>query len=267
LSSIITLTTDFGHDSAYVAAMKGVILSINPAGAIVDISHSIAPQNIAEGAFVLGETTRWFPADSIHVAVVDPGVGTERRIVYARVAGQQYVCPDNGLLSYVCRDQPPEQVIEVTNRSLFLAEVSHTFHGRDIMAPVAARLSLGLPPSELGPAVVNLNLFPWPRPGRRENTVVGQIISADSFGNLITNIRREDLPKDIEPADFRIESARHTFEGIARTYADALPGAAIALFGSGGLLELAIVQRNAAVQLEIPVGEGVHVQWGKQKAT
>ncbi|MEX2140793.1 MAG: SAM-dependent chlorinase/fluorinase [Pirellulales bacterium] len=261
MPSIITLTTDFGRDSPYVAAMKGVILSINPAATIVDISHGIAPQNIVEGAFVLGETTRWFPPGSIHVAVVDPGVGTERRIIYARVAGRQYVCPDNGLLSYVCRDQPPEQAIEVTNRSLFLAEVSNTFHGRDIMAPVAAHLSLGFPPHELGPAVNRINLLDWPRPERRDNAVMGRVLCADSFGNLITNIRRDDLPNDIEPASFFVETAQQQFDGIVKTYLESPSGTPVALFGSSGLLELAIVQGNAALQLQIPIGDNLGVTW------
>jgi S-adenosylmethionine hydrolase len=259
--SIITLTTDFGRDSAYVAVMKGVILSINPAAVIVDISHAVAPQNIAEGAFVLGEATRWFPPDSIHVAVVDPGVGTNRKIVYARVGDQQYVCPDNGLLSYVCRDKRPEHAFEVTNRSLFLAEVSNTFHGRDIMAPVAARLSFGFTPEQLGPPLQTLKLFDWPRPERRGNAIVGRILHADSFGNLITNVRREDLPGDIGPADFFVESAQHRFDGIVKTYSESPPGKPAALFGSSGLLELAVVQGNAAVQLQIPIGDNFSVRW------
>jgi S-adenosylmethionine hydrolase len=261
MPSIITLTTDFGRDSPYVAAMKGVILSINPEATIVDISHGIAPQNIVEGTFVLGETTQWFSPNSIHVAVVDPGVGTARRIVYARVAGQQYVCPDNGLLSYLLRDQSLEYAVEVTNRSLFLAEVSNTFHGRDIMAPVAAHLSLGFPPHKLGPAVSRLNLFEWPRPERRDNAVRGRILGADSFGNLITNIRREDLPDDIEPAYFFVETAQQQFDGIVKTYFESPAGSPVALFGSSGLLELAIVQGNAALQLQIAIGDNLGVSW------
>jgi S-adenosylmethionine hydrolase len=186
-------------------------------------------------------------------------------VIYARVAGRQYICPDNGLLSYVCKDQPPERIIEVTNRSLFLTEVSNTFHGRDVMAPVAAHLSLGVSPCDLGAAVDDLNLFPWPRPEGREKNVVGQIICADSFGNLITNIRRQDLPSDIELFDFRVTSSRHKLAGIGRTYADSPPGSAIALFGSGGLLEIALVGGNAAAHLRVQVGETVHVHWGEQK--
>jgi S-adenosyl-L-methionine hydrolase (adenosine-forming) len=257
----ITLTTDFGRDSSYVAAMKGVILSINPAAVIVDISHAVAPQSITEGAFVLGESTRWFPRDSIHVAVVDPGVGTDRKIVYARIDDQQYVCPDNGLLSYVCRHRRPEHAIELTNRSLFLAEVSNTFHGRDIMAPVAAQLSLGLPPEQLGPKLETLKLFEWPQPQRRDNSEVGRILYADSFGNLISNVSREDLPGEIEDSCFRVETAQHQLDGIAKTYCQSSPGTVVALFGSSGLLELAVVQGNAAARLQIPIGESLIVKW------
>jgi S-adenosylmethionine hydrolase len=258
---IITLTTDFGRDSSYVAAMKGVIFSINPAAMIVDISHAIAPQNIAEGAFMLGEATRWFPPNTIHVAVVDPGVGTDRKIVYASVGNQRYVCPDNGLLSYVCHERQPHQVVEVTNRSLFLPEVSPTFHGRDIMAPVAAHLSLGLLPEKLGPRFDRLNLFEWPRSRRLVNCITGRIMFADSFGNLITNVRREDLPSDVRPANFVVEAARQRFAGIVNTYADSPAGAPVALYGSSGLLELAIVQGNAARQLQIPLGDDISIRW------
>ena len=148
---IITLTTDFGTGSPYVAAMKGVILSINPAATIVDISHAVPAQDIARGALVLEDTTPWFPADTIHVAVVDPGVGTERAILYARIGPQQYIAPDNGLLSRLMARTPPSLVLRLTEREYWLPEVSHTFHGRDIMAPVAARLSLGLDPAAARP--------------------------------------------------------------------------------------------------------------------
>jgi S-adenosylmethionine hydrolase len=261
LSRSITLTTDFGRDSPYVAAMKGVILSINPAAAIADVSHGITPQNIAEGAFVLGEATRWFPRDSIHLAVIDPGVGTDRKIVYARVGDQQYVCPDNGLLSYVCRDRQPEQAFEVINQSFFLDEVSQTFHGRDIMAPVAAHLSLGLLPEKLGPRLDRLNNFDWPRARRFDTSLTGRIVFIDSFGNLITNVRREDFPYDVNPANFVVEAAPQQFIGIVKTYADSLAGAPVALFGSSGFLELAIVHGNAARQLKIPVGREISIQW------
>ncbi len=261
MSGIITLTTDFVRDSWYVAAMKGVILSINPKATIVDFSHSIAPQNIAEGAFVLGEASRWFPPQTIHVTVVDPGVGTARRIVYARFGDQHYVCPDNGLLSYICRDQRPEEAFEVTNRSLFLPSISPTFHGRDIMAPVSARLSLGLPPRNLGPPIDDLTLLSWPRPERRENKIFARFLCSDPFGNLITNLRREDLPSGIDAACLVVEYAQHKFNGIVKTYGDAPAGTPVALFGSSGLLELAIVQGSAARQMQIAAGDNVTVRW------
>jgi S-adenosylmethionine hydrolase len=260
-SPLITLITDFGRDSPYVAAMKGVILSINPAATIVDVSHGIAPQNIAEGAFVLGETTRWFPANSIHVAVIDPGVGSARKIVYARVDAQQFVCPDNGLLSYVCRDRPPAQVFEVINRSLFLHDVSSTFHGRDIMAPVAARLSLGLAPAELGPPVVELKNFEWPLPQRHGHQVVGQIVYVDSFGNLISNIRRNDLPQDVDPASLAVECGSHRVDGVVKIYSACPAGSRVALFGSSDLLEIAVVERNAAQELGLAIGDQLRVRW------
>jgi S-adenosylmethionine hydrolase len=261
LNQIITLTTDFGRDGRYVAAMKGVILSINPAATIVDISHSVAPQNIAEGAFVLGESSCWFPPESIHVAVVDPGVGTARRIIYARVGNQQYVGPDNGLLSYVCRNREPDAAFEITNRSLFLPQVSNTFHGRDIMAPVAAHLSLGLPPEQLGASVDTLNLLAWPRAERQADSVTGHIVWSDRFGNLITDIGRADLPDDIDHSTISIHIGRHKLTGIVRTYSDGQPHTAVALFGSNGLLEVAIVQGNAASDLHLGTRDRVVVSW------
>ena len=149
---IITLTTDFGNGSPYVATMKGVILSINPAATIIDISHAVPAQDVARGALVLEDTTSWFPDDTIHVAVVDPGVGTSRAILYARIGRQQYVAPDNGVLGRLMARTPPLLVLQLTEREHWLPEVSNTFHGRDIMAPAAARLSLGLDPRQARPA-------------------------------------------------------------------------------------------------------------------
>jgi S-adenosylmethionine hydrolase len=144
---------------------------------------------------------------------------------------------------------------------MFLPDVSATFHGRDIMAPVAAHLSLGASPHELGSPVDDLKLLSWPRPERRDNMVIARILCADAFGNLITNLRRDDLPPEIEPAYFFVETAQHRFDGIVRTYFESPAGTPVALFGSSGLLELAIVQGNAARELQIPVGDNVGVRW------
>ncbi|MCE9545686.1 MAG: SAM-dependent chlorinase/fluorinase [Planctomycetia bacterium] len=266
---IITLTTDFGTGSPYVAAMKGVILSINPEAAIVDITHAIEPQNIFAAAQVLAEATPRFPAGSIHVAVVDPGVGSGRGIVWARfVAGnsgsgtaQQYVAPDNGLLTGLARRGPPDRIVAVTRREHWLAKVSATFHGRDIMAPVAAKLSLGLMPDELGPSQSELVLLVWPEVEVVPGKVRGAITAVDSFGNLITNITREMLADAPTGEQTVITCDEHQTQGIFNTYADQPEMTLLALFGSSGLLELAIVGDSAKIMLGVNVGTPVEVAW------
>src|SRR3990172_9128609 len=159
--ALITLTTDFGAGSRYVAAMKGVILSIDPRAHLVDLSHSVPHQDIRRGAMVLAETVPFFPPETIHVGVVDPGVGTERRIVYARIGRQQFIAPDNGLLSRLAAAERPSKIVSLDEPRFWLPRVSRTFHGRDIMAPVAARLSLGLSPDELGRPLDSLVPLAW----------------------------------------------------------------------------------------------------------
>ena len=258
---IITLTTDFGNGSPYVATMKGVILSINPAATIIDISHAVPAQDIGRGALVLEDTTPWFPADTIHVAVVDPGVGTSRAILYARIGRQQYVAPDNGLLGRLMARTPPSLVLQLTERQYWLPEVSNTFHGRDIMAPVAARLSLGLDPRRLGPPVGQLSQLDLPQPIVVDEKVRGQVISIDSFGNLITNITHDLLAG--RPNDSRACVVCGIYEtfGIYRAYGEQAEGMLVALIGSSHRLELAIVGDNAAVRLGVSVGTPVVVAW------
>ena len=161
---LITLTTDFGEGSSYVAAMKGVIYSIHPTARLVDISHHVPPQDVRLAALMLEDATRWFPPGSIHVAVIDPGVGTQRGIVFAEIGQQCYVAPDNGLLSRLVLHEPPSRIYAVENPRYWLPEVSATFHGRDIMAPVAARVAMGLDPSALGPELAEIELLTWPGP-------------------------------------------------------------------------------------------------------
>ena len=259
--SIITLTTDFGTGSPYAAAMKGVILSINPAATVVDVTHGIRPQDVRHGAVVLADVTDRFPADTIHVAVVDPSVGTDRAIVYARIGRQQFVAPDNGLLSQLARSTPPSMTLRLTNREYWLEEVSTTFHGRDIMAPVAAHLSLGLDPECLGPPVEALDQLDWPEPVVKPRRIEGAILEIDSFGNLITNITAELLAG--RPTDERACVVCGLYEtwGIFSAYAQQLPGTFIALVSSTGKLELAVVGDNAASRLDITVGTKVTVAW------
>ncbi len=258
---IITLTTDFGTGSPYVAAMKGAALSVNPAATIVDITHDVRPQDIRHGAVVLDDVAEQFPPDTIHVAVIDAGVGTQRAIAYARIGRHRYVVPDNGLLSLLARRTKPAQLIRVENREYFKQPVSFTFHGRDIMAPVAAHLSLGLDPLALGPPMDTLIDLAWPEVRIRPDRIVGTVLEIDSFGNLITNITDEMLAG--RPTDTRACIVANIYEtwGIYHTYGEQPQGMLIALVGSTGRLELSVVGDNAAARLGIQIGEPVTVAW------
>ena len=259
--SIITLTTDFGTGSPYVAVMKGVILSINPAATLVDIAHDVPAQDIEAGAIVLDDVTGWFPDETIHVAVVDPGVGTERAIAYAHIGGQQYIAPDNGLLSRLAARIPSSKLIRVANRAYWLEDVSATFHGRDIMAPVAAHLSLGIEPEQLGPPMDALMQIGFPKIKQTPLRIEGHILKVDSFGNLVTDIAADMLAG--RPTDERVCIVCNIYEtwGIYRTYAEQLGGTFIAVIGSDGHLELALVGDNASNRLGIQVGMPVVVSW------
>jgi len=259
MKSIITLTTDFGRGSPYVAQMKGVILSICREVDLIDMTHAIAPQCVREGAVVLADTTARFPPGTIHVAVVDPGVGTPRRLVYAEIGGQRYLTPDNGLLSLVTRQSLPARLIGLENRAYWLPQTSHTFHGRDILAPVAAHLALGVDAAVLGPAVDMLVTLDWARPVKSGADIRGEVLYVDSFGNLITNISREEVAGLGDLARVAVECGGRTIFGLVATYGTALPGEAIALFDSQGRLEIAISGGNAARQLDVRAGAAIHV--------
>ena len=258
---IITLTTDFGTGSPYVAAMKGVILSINPEATIVDLTHAVHHQNIREGAVVLHDIARQFPDDTIHVAVVDPGVGTNREILAARIDRWTFIAPDNGLLSLLTSEIMPTQVVSLTNDAYWKKPVSATFHGRDIMAPVAAHLSLGIPLEEFGEPTETLRKLDWPRPIAQPNRVDGIVREVDSFGNLITNISVEMLAG--HPTDSRACIVCDIYEtwGIFHAYGDQPRGTLIALVGSNDFLELAIVGESASKRLGVRAGAPVTVAW------
>jgi S-adenosylmethionine hydrolase len=258
---IITLTTDFGVGSRYVAAVKGVVLSINPCVQLIDLSHAIPHQDIRAGAIVLAETAPWFPPDTTHVAVVDPGVGSTRRIVYARFGSQQFIAPDNGLLSGLALREPPSKIVSIEEPRFWLPDVSQTFHGRDIMAPVAARLSMGLSPDELGPPLDKLVELPWPEVQQVPNRIQGEVIEVDSFGNLITNITREMLHGVPTSELVTITCDEHETHGIFSTYSDQPSMTFMAHVGSSGRLELAIVDENASAMLGVSVGAPVQITW------
>jgi S-adenosyl-L-methionine hydrolase (adenosine-forming) len=259
--TLITLTTDFGNGSPYVAAMKGVILAINPSTQIIDVSHAVPAHDIRSGALVLAEVTPLFPPGTIHIAVVDPGVGTSRPIVYVEIGGQRYICPDNGLLSRLAARQSPFKMRTVTAEQWFRHPVAPTFHGRDVMGPVAAQLSLGIDPDELGPPHPGLVTLDWPGAEKVANRIDGVVTAIDSFGNLVTNITREMLAGVPTDESVAVVCDEHETRGIFTTYGDQPAMTLIALVGSGDTLELAIVEDNAAAMLGVRVGAPVQVKW------
>jgi len=283
MNPVITLTTDFGTDDAYVAIMKGVILSINPEANIIDITHSIEPQNILQAAFILSYCYRYFPKQTVHMAIVDPGVGSERQGIILKTPLALFVAPDNGILSYVIDElssiehpstrysQGLEEVtlkrgleaVAITDPRFWRHPVSPTFHGRDIFAPVAAGLSLGISPYEFGEKITSLHVFSTPRPFfDPQGNLVGQILYVDHFGNLITDIKSSNLASAVgserseEPAVI-IEVAGHRIQGVSHYYAQG--EGLMAILGSSGYLEISLRDGSACDFLGIEVGDEVRV--------
>ena len=259
--AIITLTTDFGTGSPYVAAMKGVIFSLNPAATVVDITHDIPAQDVRHAAVVLDDVTDRFPPGTIHVVVVDPGVGTDRALVFVRIGRQNYLAPDNGVLSRLARRKTPAKIVRLTERRYWLHPVSATFHGRDILAPVAARLSLELDPDWLGVAQETLVMLDWPEVAAKPQAIRGSVLFIDGFGNLITDITAEMLADRPKEQGLRVSCAGRSVEGLCRTYGDRPAGSLVALIGSSGRLELAVVGGSAAAMLKAGIGDVVTVEW------
>jgi S-adenosylmethionine hydrolase len=258
--AIITLTTDFGTGSPFVAAMKGVILSINPAARLVDLSHAIPPFDLRHAAFFLAGSLRYFPPNALHVVVVDPEVGSDRSVLFVTVAGQRLLVPDNGCWALLAEGQAqPARVIKVSEPRYFRPTVSATFHGRDVFAPVAAHLSLGVSPEDLGPAVTHWRQLAWPTPARQGTQVAGEVIFVDHFGNLITNIPASMLP-GFPGGPSRVILPDVPPPHNVRTYADGLKRELVALISSNGLLEIAEVQGSAARRLGAGVGLPVRVE-------
>jgi S-adenosyl-L-methionine hydrolase (adenosine-forming) len=256
----LTLTTDFGLKDVFVGTMKGVIWSICPAAQIADISHAIAPQNVLEGALVLWRAQAFFPTGSVHVAVVDPGVGTPRRPLAARLGAHYFVGPDNGLFTPIYEEAEkngwPLEIVHLTNRRYFLAEVSRTFHGRDIFAPVGAHLANSVPLAELGPAISDPIRLTLPKP---EKTLTGwraHVMAVDNFGNLTTDLPAVALAK---PAQVTFSLHGREVRGLVDSYGHKQPGELVALVDSGNYVELAIVNGSAAEMLAARVGDVVKV--------
>jgi hypothetical protein len=259
---IITLLTDFGLADPYVAAMKGTILQICPVAAVVDISHEVPAHDILAAAFVLANSAPAFPEGTAHVVVVDPGVGTSRNILVGRYGGQYYVFPDNGVITFIKEVLPLEGLVAVRNlHALGFDQASHTFHGRDIMAPVAAHLTMGLDPGELGPTPARYKLLDLPLPESDISSMTGRILYVDHFGNLISNIQASDLHSRFkDTGSIRIECNGQTIGALHETYGQVPPGQALALINSMGLLEIAVCQGRAADALGAGVGAEITVR-------
>jgi S-adenosylmethionine hydrolase len=255
----VALLTDFGLADAFVGAMKGVILSRNPAARVVDISHQVPPGDVKAAAFVLGTCHAYFPAGTVHVAVVDPGVGSPRRPVAVRCAGQLFVAPDNGLLSYVLADPGPDEAVAIASRKAMLPRISRTFHGRDVFAPAAAHLSLGLPMSDLGPPVRRLVRLDMPRPQVGTREIEAHVIYVDGFGNAITDLTERQFEKWRSGRRAFVEAGGAQFEA-AKAYADGRAGRPLAVFGSSGRLEVAVRGGSAAGRLLLVRGSKVVVR-------
>jgi S-adenosylmethionine hydrolase len=251
----VTLTTDFGDGSSYVAAMKGAVLGVNPAAHIVDLTHRLPPQDLVATGYFLSHTLHWFPAGTIHIVVVDPGVGTDRAALCVGWNGQYILVPDNGCWTAVLRTAaPPPSVIRLENPKYRRPKVSATFHGRDVFGPAAGHLSLRVPSSELGPPATDWVSLALPEPTKTADGVTGQVVFVDAFGNLITNIRAI-----VVPAGAAVSISGQTVPRRVRTYGDAEPGAVVALIGSSGELEIAVVNGSAAARLGFGVGTPVVV--------
>jgi S-adenosylmethionine hydrolase len=245
-SHIITLTSDFGLHDPYVAMMKGVILSIHSKARIVDISHEIRAGSIIQAAGFLRETFSSFPKGTIHVAVVDPGVGTDRRLLGLEASGHYFVGPDNGIFWPIIEDDEETKIIHLTNRVYFRPRISPTFHGRDIFAPVAAHLSLGVNLQKMGAGINDPQKLRYPKPKEKDDILYGEITRVDNFGNLITNIHRRDLDPFLKSARPVIEVGDLVIKKLSPIYADVEQGEPLALINSSDWLEIAVHQGRAS---------------------
>jgi len=251
-SGIITLTTDFGLNDAYVGMVKGVILNIFPSAKIIDLTHNIEPQNILQAGYLLKTSVPYFPEGTVHLAVVDPGVGTSRRPILVQTSEQFLVGPDNGIFTDFFSANA--KVFHLCRPEFFLSQISQTFHARDIFAPVSARLAKGMEPEKLGEAIPDPKILTLPQPEIQPDRILGRIIHIDRFGNLITNIPRLQIP---EKALIRILGKE--IPGISTSYT-APRGTLLAIIGSSGLLEISLASDNAALRLKARVGQTVEVR-------
>jgi S-adenosyl-L-methionine hydrolase (adenosine-forming) len=255
---IITLTTDFGLDNWFVGTMKGVIKSINPDAEIVDITHGVRRYNFREGAFALLNSYRYFPAGTVHLAVIDPEVGTTRRAIAVRSKRYYFVAPDNGVLSYSLNQEEDIRIVSIENPRYMLEQISTTFHGRDIFAPAAAHLSLGVEINEFGPTITDPVMFGKSVPAKiGERELIGHIVYIDHFGNCITDIAEkhiEDISDKGVASRIKIKIRDREIRRLSSTYSDGKENELICLFGSSGYLEFSVNRGNANKQFTIEEG-------------
>jgi S-adenosylmethionine hydrolase len=261
---IVTLLTDFGTADYFVGAMKGAVLAANPDARVVDITHEVPPYDVEAGAFTLSAAFETFPEGTVHVAVVDPGVGSARRAVAVAGRGHTFVGPDNGVFGHVYERVRPFRVFHLTNESFFRGDVSATFHGRDVFAPVAGALSRGVSAEELGPTVEDYVRLPSAAPTRLEDgTLAGAVIHVDRFGNCVTNVTPRDLPDEAIESGARLLVCGREIRSFRRFFAEdgGAGGEPFAVWGSAGLLEIAVFRDSAARVLGVERGGRVEVKF------
>jgi len=260
--AVITLLTDFREKDGYIGIMKGVIECIAPGTRVIDLSHEIRPQNVKEAAYLLGRSYPYFPSGSIHCCVVDPGVGTSRHGMAARLGDQFFVGPDNGLFSILYIEQLKKgaaiKTVMLSNPEYQLSQVSHTFHGRDIFAPAAAHLAAGVDIGALGEEIEEPVLLDLPQPSIEDEEWNGEIIHVDAFGNLASNIRFPSFSTD---SAVRITIGDFTNIPLIKTFGDAYPGEVVAVIDSFGYLTVSVVNGNASLELGLGTGERIRVKF------
>ncbi|HYM81122.1 MAG TPA: SAM-dependent chlorinase/fluorinase [Candidatus Limnocylindria bacterium] len=261
---IITFTSDFGYQDWFIGVVHGVLYEVAPDIHVVDLNHAIPPGNVERAAFVLEAAAPDFPPATVHLAVVDPGVGTQRRALAVRARGQFFVGPDNGLLEWALAD-PKASVHELRETRFFRQPVSRTFHGRDVFAPVAAHLARGEALERFGPLLKDPVRLKLPAPRRTDGELTGRVAFVDRFGNVLTNLTEQDLSDafaTVPPERLRVIAAGRVVKGLARSYGDAPTGTLLAIIGSSGRLEIAQVGGDASERLGLGVGDEIRVRAG-----
>ncbi|HVP36037.1 MAG TPA: SAM-dependent chlorinase/fluorinase [Terriglobales bacterium] len=256
-NKIITLTTDFGKAGGYAGAVKGVLLEINPNLKIVDVTHEVSCFNVLEGALVLNSFYQFFPKGTIHLAVVDPGVGGKRKGILIRTDNYFFVGPDNGIFSFVYEQERVRKMVNITNSEYFLRKPSSSFHARDIFAPVSAYLSLGVKPGEFGSPAQDCYKLKLPQPLYRKDHLLGEIIYIDGFGNLITNISSSLISNK---SSVRIRVRSKIINHLSQYYEEEKNGKLLALIGSGNFFEISVNQGNAQRLLKAKVGDKITIE-------